>query len=139
MNNTTVASGVDPAIPQLHTLHVTSQIIEQMDISMALDQVDMNLSGPQEHPDVTLLHDRQGSDAFLTDVTPRGALPHFWQCLLPKTHQKRAQRMYTRGDGSCAKGAVLLAIETPHHPRRTLWTFRTSDHFQLLCYPARPL
>jgi hypothetical protein len=114
-NDTTTAPGVDPAISQLHTL-ITSPIeqFQQMDMDLADQSVrDANPPAPHNDPDAALVQYCETSDAFLTDATPRGALPTFWQKLFPTTQQKQAQRMYTRGDGSCGKGAVLLAIASP--------------------------
>src|ERR1700710_559893 len=70
---------------------------------------------PSTHPPV---HQPQNSERtdFLTDLNPRSALPQFWLKLLhlPRVYQRQLQRMLTRGDGSCAKGALLLALMAPH-------------------------
>ncbi len=57
--------------------------------------------------------EKNASNAPLTYTEPRGALPRFWNSLLPTAERKQTKRMWTRADGSCAKGAILLATETP--------------------------
>jgi hypothetical protein len=75
---------------------------------------------------------RQRSEAFLDDTNPRKALPVFWRGLLPNAHSELVQRMYVRGDGSCAKGAVLLAYQTVEDLRdsRTLSAIMAQDASQ---------
>ena len=51
------------------------------------------------------------SDAFLESTHPRKAIPPFWRGMLPRDECHRVHRMYVYGDGSCAKGALLLALQ----------------------------
>jgi phage tail protein X len=79
------------------------------------------------------------ADDFLTDLTPRAALPVFWRALLPTATRNEAHRMYVRGDGSCGTGAVLLAVSSPDaqdarplaqtvvHSPRSVASFRTHE------------
>jgi hypothetical protein len=57
--------------------------------------------------------------AFLTPQQPRNALPLFWRKAfaqkgsLFRDHGSTLQRMYVVGDGSCATGALFLALFEP--------------------------
>jgi hypothetical protein len=59
------------------------------------------------------------TNTWLTKDHPRGALPEYWQSLIPTQYRDQVKRMFVLGDGSCAKGSLLLALQQPTHPDYT--------------------
>ena len=100
--------------PQLsHTSHAPSPSIAAPSPML----IDSQPSPPLEPPTSqiasaqSVARQASESESFLEITHPRTAIPPFWRRMLPKNECHRVQRMYVYGDGSCAKGALLLALQ----------------------------
>ena len=130
-------SSTDPAVAPTFLMtdndltdHVTQVLSSYPDIdnsSPASPATNGADSAPHHNPALAAMDDRTISSsvpsvfdaAFLTPQQPRNALPPFWRKAfaqkgsLFRDYGSKLQRMYVVGDGSCATGALFLALLEP--------------------------
>jgi hypothetical protein len=135
------SSGARASLTHPHQQEASNTPLYPLPAPRSTDISSPHVGLPEEGIDLILQPEDSSSqdDSFLSESCPRSKLEPFWRRALPPDYRGQTQRMYVRGDGSCADGAVLLAVEHPSaldtlpltrslcHPVRGTTAFRTQE------------